>query len=306
MMQKANIHGSPASHILQSGTDGSQSASIEGSDYAVIVQIIGDVALKDWEQIRDDVERRQQLAEKLGMSEKAVLSFFSQIDKNEVPLAEWPEKFAEIAQLYRSQQERLDRYDGKDAQLVEIRLATKTALDALDWPTAEKLWLEAAARQREINDEAEELLRDGKLAEAEDYVGAAESAAGDFEYQRAAQHYLEAARILERWDAEVTRGRYLNQAGIRFLDAGKYEAGVQAMLPPLEITKVALGEEHPSYATTLNNLAGLYFHTERYAESAAYMEQALSILEATLPAAHPNIEMLQEGLTIIRSRIPTE
>jgi tetratricopeptide (TPR) repeat protein len=45
----------------------------------------------------------------------------------------------------------------------------------------------------------------------------------------------------------------------------------------------------PRLATRLNNLAGLYRDTGRYAEAEPLYRRALTILEKALPADHPNL-----------------
>jgi hypothetical protein len=49
-----------------------------------------------------------------------------------------------------------------------------------------------------------------------------------------------------------------------------------------------LGEIHPSYATRLNNLAGLYKVTGKYDLAEPLYLQAIEILETTLGNDHPN------------------
>ena len=50
-----------------------------------------------------------------------------------------------------------------------------------------------------------------------------------------------------------------------------------------------LGEEHPSIATTLNNLAGLYQSQGRYEEAEPLYLQALKIRRKLLGEEHPSI-----------------
>ena len=49
-----------------------------------------------------------------------------------------------------------------------------------------------------------------------------------------------------------------------------------------------LGEEHPSFATSCNNLAGLYRAMGRYEEAESLFKQAVEILTAALGPDHPN------------------
>src|SRR5262249_50692942 len=49
------------------------------------------------------------------------------------------------------------------------------------------------------------------------------------------------------------------------------------------------GAEHPSVATDLNNLAGLYYALGRYAEAEPLFKRALAIEEKALGAEHPSV-----------------
>ena len=54
----------------------------------------------------------------------------------------------------------------------------------------------------------------------------------------------------------------------------------------LAILEKALGPEHPDVATSLNNLALLYYGQGRYADAEPHFQRALAILEkATRPRA---------------------
>ncbi|MEH2386054.1 MAG: tetratricopeptide repeat protein [Nostoc sp.] len=56
----------------------------------------------------------------------------------------------------------------------------------------------------------------------------------------------------------------------------------------LEITKKRLGEEHPSVATSFNNLAGLYYSQGKYSEAEPLLTQALALWRKLLGEEHPD------------------
>ncbi|MEL7225601.1 MAG: NB-ARC domain-containing protein, partial [Cyanobacteria bacterium J06576_12] len=56
----------------------------------------------------------------------------------------------------------------------------------------------------------------------------------------------------------------------------------------LEIRKAELGERHPATARSLNNLAALYYSTNRLSEAAMTMSSVVSIFEELLGPEHPN------------------
>ena len=49
-----------------------------------------------------------------------------------------------------------------------------------------------------------------------------------------------------------------------------------------------MGENHPDYATTLNNLADLYVNMGRYARAEPMYREALAIRKKTLGEDHPS------------------
>ncbi|MHC5676818.1 tetratricopeptide repeat protein, partial [Nostoc sp.] len=57
----------------------------------------------------------------------------------------------------------------------------------------------------------------------------------------------------------------------------------------LEVTKKRLGEEHPSVASSLNNLAGLYNSQGRYSEAEPLYIQALALRRKLLGEEHPDV-----------------
>ena len=56
----------------------------------------------------------------------------------------------------------------------------------------------------------------------------------------------------------------------------------------MEICRTALGERHPYYATSLNNLAGLYYAMGRHAEAEPLYKQAMEIRRTALGERHPD------------------
>ena len=56
----------------------------------------------------------------------------------------------------------------------------------------------------------------------------------------------------------------------------------------LAISEQVLGPDHPSTATSLNNLAVFYQDQGKYAEAEPYLQRALTIIEQALGPDHPN------------------
>ena len=69
---------------------------------------------------------------------------------------------------------------------------------------------------------------------------------------------------------------------------GDYARAEPLFRQALEIRKKALGESHPDYATSLNNLAVLYRAMGDYARAEPLFRQALEIQKKALGESHPD------------------
>ncbi|MDF5710790.1 MAG: tetratricopeptide repeat protein, partial [Nostoc sp. S4] len=67
----------------------------------------------------------------------------------------------------------------------------------------------------------------------------------------------------------------------------------------LEITKKRLGEEHPSVALSLNNLAALYKSQGRYSEAEPIYIQALALRRKLLGEEHPSVAQSLNNLALL-------
>jgi tetratricopeptide (TPR) repeat protein len=74
-----------------------------------------------------------------------------------------------------------------------------------------------------------------------------------------------------------------------YLGQGNYELAVTLYLQALERLKKVLGNNHPSVATNLNNLAGLYKNQGRYEEAEPLYLQALELRKKMLGDNHPDV-----------------
>jgi tetratricopeptide (TPR) repeat protein len=68
----------------------------------------------------------------------------------------------------------------------------------------------------------------------------------------------------------------------------------------LEIEKKTFGENHPQFASSLNNLAELYRSQGRYSEAEPLYLRALSISEQQLGFDHPNTASSLNNLALLR------
>jgi tetratricopeptide (TPR) repeat protein len=71
----------------------------------------------------------------------------------------------------------------------------------------------------------------------------------------------------------------------------------------LEIRKSELGDRHPNTATSLNNLAALYYSMGQYDRAVPLYESAVSIAEEVLGFDHPNTKAFQENLRSLQEEM---
>jgi hypothetical protein len=71
----------------------------------------------------------------------------------------------------------------------------------------------------------------------------------------------------------------------------------------MAITKKVLGEEHPDFAASLNNLAILKYNQKQYNESLGLITSAHKIFQKTLGADHPNTKKTLEGIKTIEKTL---
>ncbi len=63
-----------------------------------------------------------------------------------------------------------------------------------------------------------------------------------------------------------------------------------------------MGENHPDYATSLNNLALLYYSQERCDEAEPLYIQTLELKKQLLGENHPNTVTIRENLENLRAQ----
>jgi uncharacterized protein YecA (UPF0149 family) len=67
----------------------------------------------------------------------------------------------------------------------------------------------------------------------------------------------------------------------------------------LEFRQRVLPPDHPDIATSMNNLAGSYYHLGNLPMAKGLFQQALSIQEKTLPPNHPHLQNTKAWLKMI-------
>ncbi len=83
-------------------------------------------------------------------------------------------------------------------------------------------------------------------------------------------------------------GRLPNQTAYYLTDRAQYAEAEPLYKQSMEIDRTALGERHPDYATSLNNLAELYHKMARRTEAEPLYKQAMEIRRTALGERHPD------------------
>jgi len=90
------------------------------------------------------------------------------------------------------------------------------------------------------------------------------------------------ARAGEQWSHQLelqteAMGTLFNQMGYYLHAIGDYEQALPLVQEALKIREQVLGKLHPSYATSLNNLANLYYSQGQYEQALPLLKEALKI-----------------------------
>ncbi|HLP87961.1 MAG TPA: tetratricopeptide repeat protein [Nostocaceae cyanobacterium] len=93
---------------------------------------------------------------------------------------------------------------------------------------------------------------------------------------------------------------YLFQSNAQFYrDQGLYTQALPWCQQCLEATRHYLGEEHPHFATSLNNLAALYYFQGRYSEAEPLYLQSLELKRCLLGDKHPDFADSLNNLALL-------
>jgi CHAT domain-containing protein/tetratricopeptide (TPR) repeat protein len=91
----------------------------------------------------------------------------------------------------------------------------------------------------------------------------------------------------------------LDQDAFAFYNQGRSADATQRARRALAIRKEVLGERHPDYAMSLNNLAGLLESLGDYVEARPLFEQAVAIARELLGERHPNYALSLHNLAVL-------
>jgi len=68
----------------------------------------------------------------------------------------------------------------------------------------------------------------------------------------------------------------------------------------LKFDKKILPPNHPSLATSYNNIAGVYYSIREYSKALAFFQRALNILQSSISFNYPKIKTVQENIDFLK------
>ena len=95
--------------------------------------------------------------------------------------------------------------------------------------------------------------------------------------------------LLDKASSDTERALYLNQLGSVHWSMGEYSKALSSHERSLEIYKASLPPNHPSLATSYNNIALVYENMGEYSKALSSYERSLEIRTIALPPNHPNL-----------------
>jgi uncharacterized caspase-like protein len=207
-----------------------------------------------------------------------------------------PEDPAELDAVLTAQAERLrdmiaerDALKAEDPEILRLSASADNAIRQGAVETARKFLDDAVARVEatsEAVDDAEEVVRRKRIADAAVYARRGDAASLTFDFAAAAADYRRAADLVARWDDKLL-WNYSNQAaealrahGEATGDLAALEASVAAYETILDM--IPRGDDGRDGAITSNNLAVVYQSIGEREEKPDNLEKAAQIFRETL------------------------
>lgn len=207
-----------------------------------------------------------------------------------------PEDPADLRKVLDAQAERLKKMMSERAALrtddPEIKRLVASADKAIGQgaiATARKFLDDAVGRVEATNDavdQAEELIKQKRIADAAIYAKRADASALVFDYKSAANDYAKAFSLAEKWDDKL-RWNYKNQEAEALNSYGYATGDLDALRHAIEAYRAILnfipnGEQNRDWAITRNNMAVVLQNIGERETETAHLEEAAQIFRDSL------------------------
>ncbi len=227
------------------------------------------------------LEQYEERIKKLERELRAEFTRTSQTDKDRIALLE--KQLAAAKALTQAPEQGLAKFKevlaGARASLEQLGPRAKIPAEALDRARrglargdtieAERLFEKVLGEDKPLAAEAAYQL--GRLAESR------------IDYATATKYFAEAIKLAPE------NPQYLSAAGNLAFTLGRYEDARPLLEQALEIGKKTLGLENPNVATSINDLATVYYAQGRYLEAEALLKQSLAIRTKVLGGKDPAV-----------------
>jgi len=243
-------------------------------------------------------DRFQQLSKELGVTQVALRNFFKITEKKQVPIDDLDNTLREIAKHYKELMAKVATLNSDDPEVAKLIKQAKQALEKGEFDQAEQLFNQASELDIEAAQQAQEIANKRLVSAAESLAANGDLKLTQLAYQKAGEYYERAAKLLPAGNDE-TLAYYLNWAGYAFDDAALYEQAKPLYERALAIREKVFGKEHPSVATSLNNLAGLSYSQGNYEQAKPLYERALAISEKVFGKEHPDVATSLNNLALL-------
>ena len=91
----------------------------------------------------------------------------------------------------------------------------------------------------------------------------------------------------------------LNDEVMSLYRQGRYDRAVIVAKKALQVAEKAVGPDHPSVATSLNNLAELYHTQGQYAQAEPLCKRSLAIREEAFGPDHLSVATILENMAVL-------
>uniref|UniRef100_UPI0040568F6E tetratricopeptide repeat protein n=1 Tax=Candidatus Electronema sp. TaxID=2698783 RepID=UPI0040568F6E len=211
-----------------------------------------------------------------GGDEQKLRLLEAQLQAVEAKRADIQKSYEEKLALLKTAEKALDELKG---QLPDARIAeAKRRLAKGDTKAAEQIFDEVADKE-------------GKAVALAAYQSG-ELAKGRLDYEKAMRQYKKAVTL------EEDNPDYLLSAGEMAWKTGAYN-DAQAWLEKLLKMREAKGENSTEFASSLDELAGLYYFQGRYAEAESLYKRSLTIYEQKLGKNHPSVSVTMNSIAML-------
>ncbi len=176
-----------------------------------------------------------------------------------------------------------------DPEISRLVASADKAINQGAMVTARKFLDDAVGRVEQNSgavDEAEDLVRQKRIADAAIYAKRADASALVFDYKSAASDYAKAFSLIEKWD-EKLRWNYKNQEAEALGSHGDETGDLDALQRSLKAYDVILGyipdgEHNRDWAITRNNKAAVLWTIGERETDTAHLEEAAQIFRESL------------------------